>query len=269
MSHKIFKDLKIFNVGVDLPPVIYYIGDDNNVSPQDFSTRYIGISTYSDPYDMLEKLYQNNRMDFCPNVRGKGDFIRMGLKHIGGKIEIQKINLEVKARLNTKLIEKDKEVTNYYNQIMELTETINVTEKTDYYSGEKKTILKGDVKNNLKLFKLINKNRKINIDVYTYVKKGSRISNTLKSAFKNRTQKMDFSELLQFLIKNPNHDYKVKLNEKCSYFGRTLYAKYIKSDKRRNVHLFKKQKNSPGGYNPEYTVSILTKENKKEMEILI
>ena len=269
MSHTIFKDLKAFNAGSELPPVIYYIGDDNNVFPKDFTERYIGVSTYSNPYDMFRKIYGNSRLDFCPNVKNKEDFIKMGLKNLGDKNHLQRLKIVVEIKAESELLENNMEANNYYQKLTSLIDIKNTKEEKGYYHEKLMTITKGYSKDNLGLFKLIYKNNKLKVDAYTYIKKGSRVSNTLKSAFKNRTKKMDFSELLQFLIKNPNKDYKVKLKKKTHYFGKTMYAKYKKRDGERKLHIFKKQANSPGGYGTDFATSTLGKENKEEMEVLI
>lgn len=268
MSHTIFKDLKVFNAGSDLPPIIYYIGDANNVFPKDFTQRYIGVSTYKNPYDMLGKIYRNNRLDFCPNAKDEQDFVRMGLKNLGDKTQLQKLTIEVEVKVESGLMFKDLEIKNYLEKLEKLIEHSETKEEKGYYSKTMMTTIKGISKDNLMLFELIYKNNTSKVDVYTYIKKGTRVSNTLKSAFKNRTKKMDFSELLQFLMANPNKDYRVKLKKKNYCFGRTMYAKYIETDSRR-THIFKKQTNSTGGYRADSATSMLGTENKKEMEVLI
>jgi hypothetical protein len=261
--------LKVFNAGSDLPPIIYYIGDDNNVFPKDFTQRYIGVSTYKNPHDMLGKIYRNNRLDFCPNAKDEKDFVRMGLKYLGDKTQLQKLTVEVRVEVESALLTRDLKINDYFQRLTNsLIKVDSIKEEESYYSGKIMTIVKGISKDNLMLFKLIYKNNKSKVDVYTYIKKGTRVSNTLKSAFKNRTKKMDFSELLQFLMANPNKDYQVKLKKKNYCFGRTMYAKYIETDSRR-THIFKKQANSTGGYRADSATSMLGTENKKEMEVLI
>ena len=228
MSYNIFKDLKLYDIG-ERKPVAYMISDDSNVFPKDFSTREVStfIGDYT-PEKLLAEIwkYDKSGLHFCPNARGKKDFIEMGLKHLGNEKDLNKLSLKTKTTIEINKLEEKPELK---QKITKFKELINVKDdhtkmRSQYGKEVKYRIITGVPKNNTKLFRaLINELVVLSMYSLIEVKNRTQVKDTLKSAFKNRTREVSFDKLKDIIREVNGELFKVKLKKRDPMFKKTCY----------------------------------------------